>query len=236
MAERDEAAAPVPPDPRPVNASWTAVAEPGPGVGGWLGRLLLKLLASQLEAQRAFNADQVRLDNALLQYLDERFGGLATEDPAFWEVYATGLDELYREMPYLDGVLIRIGEAGQVYDLPEWDYRSELAVTTVDAVRAMLTTLLDQAERAERELVFRTWSVGVGAVGDMHTNPGKGSPRVPFEFVKGNTFYGGGSRSPSSPSALKGFISFTQTFNHRRQRGAVNQLHHVVRIAPFFTK
>ena len=73
MAERDEAAAPVPPDPRPVNASWTAVAEPGPGVGGWLGRLLLKLLASQLEAQRAFNADQVRLDNALLQYLDERF-------------------------------------------------------------------------------------------------------------------------------------------------------------------
>lgn len=35
----------------------------------------------------------------------------------------------------------------------------------------MLTTLLAQAERAGRELIFRTWSVGVGAVGDMHTNP-----------------------------------------------------------------
>ena len=29
-----------------------------------------------------------------------------------------GLDELYAAMPYLDGVLIRIGEAGRVYDLP----------------------------------------------------------------------------------------------------------------------
>lgn len=73
MAERDEAAAPAPPDPRPVNASWTAAAAPGPGLGGWLSRLLLKLIAPQLEAQRAFNADQVRLDNALLRHLDERF-------------------------------------------------------------------------------------------------------------------------------------------------------------------
>ncbi|MFE5672886.1 hypothetical protein ACFQ58_14890 [Agromyces sp. NPDC056523] len=115
--------------------------------------------------------DMLVVTTPLEEYLEERFGGLATEDPAFWEVYAAGLDELYREMPYLDGVLIRIGEAGQVYDLPEWDYRSELAVTTVDAVRAMLTTLLAQAERADRELIFRTWSVGVGAVGDMHTDP-----------------------------------------------------------------
>ena len=27
-----------------------------------------------------------------------------------------------RTMPYVDGVLIRIGEAGSVYDLPGWDY------------------------------------------------------------------------------------------------------------------
>ena len=53
-------------------------------------------------------------------------------DPAFWDVYAAGLDELYAAMPYLDGVLIRIGEAGRVYDLPGWDYYSELAVTSVD--------------------------------------------------------------------------------------------------------
>ncbi|MFI4941666.1 MAG: hypothetical protein ACHP85_00275 [Burkholderiales bacterium] len=76
MAERDESAArdalPAPPDPAAVNASWPAAAAPGSGPGGWLSRLLLRFLAPQLEAQRAFNADQVRLDNALLRHLDER--------------------------------------------------------------------------------------------------------------------------------------------------------------------
>ena len=37
-----------------------------------MGRLLARFLAPQLEAQRAFNADQVRLDNALLHHLEER--------------------------------------------------------------------------------------------------------------------------------------------------------------------
>lgn len=62
-----------PPDPGPVNASWAASAAPGRGLGGLLSRLLARLLAPQLEAQRAFNADQVRLDNALLRHLEERF-------------------------------------------------------------------------------------------------------------------------------------------------------------------
>lgn len=117
-----------------------------------------------------FRTDMLALTTPLEEYLVERFGGLATSDPEFWEVYAAGLDELYETMPYLDGVLIRIGEAGRVYDLPGWDYYSELGVTTVDAVRAMLTALTAQAERADREVIFRSWSVGVGAVGDMHTN------------------------------------------------------------------
>jgi len=37
-----------------------------------VSRLLGRFLAPQLEAQRAFNADQVRLDNALLQHLEQR--------------------------------------------------------------------------------------------------------------------------------------------------------------------
>lgn len=117
-----------------------------------------------------FRTDMLTLTTPLEEYLVDRFGGLATADPAFWDVYSTGLDELYAEMPYLDGVLIRIGEAGRVYDLPGWDYYSKLAVTTVDSVRAMLTAFTEQAERVDREVIFRSWSVGVGAVGDMHTN------------------------------------------------------------------
>ncbi|WP_173922938.1 hypothetical protein [Agromyces sp. Marseille-P2726] len=117
-----------------------------------------------------YRTDMLTLTTPLEAYLTERFGGLATDDPKFWDVYAAGLDELYEAMPYVDGVLIRIGEAGRVYDLPGWDYYSELAVTTVDSVRAMLTAFTEQADRADREVIFRTWSVGVGAVGDMHTN------------------------------------------------------------------
>lgn len=63
-----------------------------------------------------FRTDMLVVTTPLEAYLEERFGGMATEDPEFWEVYAAGFDELYREMPYIDGVLIRIGEAGQVYD------------------------------------------------------------------------------------------------------------------------
>ena len=114
--------------------------------------------------------DMLALTTPLERYLSDEFG-LDTEDPELWDVYASGLDELYREMPYVDGVVLRIGEAGTVYNLPGWDYYSDLAVTSVKSVRAMLTALTQQAEAADRTVVFRTWSVGVGAVGDMHTNP-----------------------------------------------------------------
>ena len=110
------------------------------------------------------------LTTPLEDYLTDHFD-LDAEDPKLWDVYAAGLDEVYREMPYVDGVLIRVGEAGKVYDLDGWDYYSELAVTTVPAVRAMLTAFTDEAERVDKTVVFRTWSVGVGAVGDMHTDP-----------------------------------------------------------------
>jgi hypothetical protein len=65
----DRAADPLPaaPDLGPVNASWST--KPALGL---LGRLLAWIQRPQLEAQRAFNADQVRLDNALLKYLEER--------------------------------------------------------------------------------------------------------------------------------------------------------------------
>ena len=68
-------------------------------------------------------------------------------------------------------MLIRIGEAGRVYDVEGWDYYSELAVTTPDGrAHDADDPARAQAESADREVIFRTWSVGVGAVGDMHTN------------------------------------------------------------------
>ena len=126
--------------------------------------------ADELGMQVFLRTDMLTLTTPLEEYLTARFGSLETANPELWDVYAAGLDELYAAEPSLDGVLIRIGEAGRVYDVEGWDVYSALAVTSVDSVRTMLETLTAQAETADREVIFRTWSVGVGAVGDMHTN------------------------------------------------------------------
>lgn len=62
------------PDGTEVNRLWEArpASEPA-GFRGALARRLRALLAPQLEAQVAFNARQVQLDNALLAYIDSRF-------------------------------------------------------------------------------------------------------------------------------------------------------------------
>jgi hypothetical protein len=126
--------------------------------------------ADELGMKVFLRTDMLALTGPLEQYLTDRFGSLDTENPEFWDAYTAGLDELYEAVPALDGVLIRIGEAGPVYDVDGWDYYSALGVTSVDAVRTMLEAFTGQAEASDREVIFRTWSVGVGAVGDMHTN------------------------------------------------------------------
>lgn len=62
---------PRPPNGAAVNDSWDTTKA---GTrGGLLGRLVKRLLAPVLEAQTAFNARQVQLDNELLAHLDTRF-------------------------------------------------------------------------------------------------------------------------------------------------------------------
>ena len=73
-------------------------------------------------------------------------------------------------MPFVDGLMVRIGEGGSVYQAG-WDYSSKLAVTSESSVQAMLKALLATAAEHDRDIIFRTWTVGVGAVGDLHTNP-----------------------------------------------------------------
>jgi len=134
-----------------------------------LGRLLE--YAHSLGLEVILYTDMVALTPSLREYFQRRFGGLATEDPAFWEVYRLGLEELFQKMPYVDGLMVRIGEAGAVYNVPGWDYTSELAVRTVPAVQAMLRALLQAAEAHGKLIVFRNWAVGLGQVGDMHEDP-----------------------------------------------------------------
>ena len=126
--------------------------------------------AAELGVKIFLRTDMPTLTPELADYFDREFGGLDTENPELWQVYTAALDELYAAEPALSGILIRIGEGGNVYQEPGWDYYSEIAVRTVDAVRTMLDTYSTQAEATDREVIFRTWSVGIGDVGDMHTD------------------------------------------------------------------
>jgi hypothetical protein len=65
-----EEPAPPPPDAAAVNESWAVEA---PAAGGFLRRLVERVLAPRFEAQRSFNARQVQLDNDILRYLEARF-------------------------------------------------------------------------------------------------------------------------------------------------------------------
>lgn len=127
--------------------------------------------ASELGVDVYLRTDMLALTPALEDYFTERFGEADTENPDLWQVYADALDELYADQPALDGVVIRIGEAGDIYDTPGWDYYSALAVRSVDAVRTMLDVLTTGAEASGTDVIFRTWSVGIGDVGDMHIDP-----------------------------------------------------------------
>ncbi len=65
--------APSPPDATAVNEAWPAEDEPRRGLAGLVHRVVGRLLGGRFEAQRAFNARQVQLDNEILRYLEARF-------------------------------------------------------------------------------------------------------------------------------------------------------------------
>jgi len=117
------------------------------------------------------NTDMVALTTPLQDYFDKRFGGIMVDKPEFWEVYRKAFAEIFHLFPEVKGFVIRIGEAGAIYNTKGWDYSSELYVRTDSSLRFMLKNLLPVAEKYNKFIIFRTWSVGVGKIGDMHTNP-----------------------------------------------------------------
>jgi hypothetical protein len=133
VAEKDEIAAqgePAPPDPGPVNASWPAAGAPGRGMGGLVSRLLARFLGPQLEAQRAFNADQVRLDNALVQHLEERFAATHRHYDRLLGAVGQRLDEIDERHAQLAAELV-----AHVHDLAR---RIDLVLAEADRGRPAL--------------------------------------------------------------------------------------------------
>ena len=97
-------------------------------------------------------------------------GGVDASDPVVWNVYRVGLEELFDDLPSIAGLVIRFGEGGSLYNTEGWPYQSEVAVRDAESLRAMLRGLLPVFEARNKLLVLRSWTVGVGKIGRLHTD------------------------------------------------------------------
>jgi hypothetical protein len=105
---------PSPPDTAPVNAAWRAEPDPPSGLTRLAYRLLDRILRPRFEAQREFNARQVRLDNETLRYLDERIDATHRHYDRLLGLLGRRLDEVDERHRTLEKELVT-----HVHDLVE---------------------------------------------------------------------------------------------------------------------
>ena len=144
------------------------------GYGKWIKEIRNKGIEVYLYT------DMVALTPPLEDWLTRHYGTPDGEKDGFWDIYKVALEELFTRMPEVSGIMLRIGEAGSIYNKPGWDYYSQLDVRSETALNRMLTAFLEVAEKYNKQIIFRSWSVGIGEIGDMHTNP------ATYEKVLGN--------------------------------------------------
>lgn len=98
--------APPPPDATAVNEAWPAEGEPPRGLAGLVHRIAFRLLGRRFEAQRAWNAHQVRLDNELLGYVEERFAATHRHYDRLLGLQGRRLDEIDERHVLLERELV----------------------------------------------------------------------------------------------------------------------------------
>ncbi|GAB4191090.1 MAG: hypothetical protein OHK0022_04530 [Roseiflexaceae bacterium] len=96
----------------------------------------------------------------------EYAGPLRPDNPRLAAVNRWALDELFRVFPQVSGLVVRTGEAGGAHDQGS-DYTGHMLYTSVVYLRSLIATLLPVCEQHERLLIIRTWSIGIGELGDL---------------------------------------------------------------------
>lgn len=86
------------------------------------------------------------------------------------QVNRWALEELFQLFPQVRGLVVRVGEAGGAHNLPG-SYAGHMLYTSVGSLRQLLGTLLPVCEHHDRLLILRTWSIGIGELGDMLWSP-----------------------------------------------------------------
>jgi Glycosyl hydrolase family 67 C-terminus len=167
--------------------------------------------------------DMVALTEPLERYLRSRPEGMDPHAPGFWRAYGAAFDELFATTPEVGGVVIRVGEAGRLFSSPGWPYWSRFEVKDPQALRTMLRELLPVFEAHHRLLVLRTWSVGPGTLGGLHTDPAtydaalggieSESLVVSTKYLQGDFF----SFLPPNPTLARGAHRRIVEFQARRE-------------------
>jgi hypothetical protein len=94
---------------------------------------------------------------------------VGSNDEALRRFAADACRQLFETFPMVGGIIVRIGEADGL-DV-KGDFHSRLVIRKPAQARRMIQALLPVFEEFDKQLVFRTWSVGVGRVGDIIWNP-----------------------------------------------------------------
>lgn len=93
-------------------------------------------------------------------------GRLTPSNPRVAATNRWALEELFARFPQVTGLIVRVGEVGGAHNLGNC-YTGHLLYRTPAALRRLLGDLLPVCERHNRLLVARTWSIGIGPLGDL---------------------------------------------------------------------
>lgn len=97
-------------------------------------------------------------------------GRLGADNQRLAALNRWALEELFTTFPQVRGLVVRVGETGGAHDQGS-DYSGHMIYTAVDELRSLLDTLLPVCEGFGRLLVMRTWSIGIGELGDLMWSP-----------------------------------------------------------------
>jgi hypothetical protein len=118
--------------------------------------------AKQLGMQIFVTADMQWSTPPIKRYVKS----LAVGNPRLQHINRWALAEAFTLLPQIDGIIVRVGETGGSHDQGT-DYTGHMLYTTVESMHWLIDTLLPICQTYDKLLIVRTWSIGIGEIGDM---------------------------------------------------------------------
>lgn len=95
---------------------------------------------------------------------------MTAHNPRLAEINRWAVEELFTLLPQVRGLIVRVGETGGAHNQGQ-SYMGHMLYTTTDSLRSLIATLLPVCEAYDRLLIIRTWSIGIGELGDLLWSP-----------------------------------------------------------------